>query len=287
MKIISIITNNPIFIEMQYLTLKKFVKEDYQYIIFNDGKSFPDKTNYYNIDRGKNSIFNKCYELNILCINIPNDHHRTKLSASARHVDSLKFIQNYMINNIDEYLLLDGDMFLINNLDLNIYRNYHSAFVLDDRPNYNLKYMWANIFYFNMFKISNFNEISFDFVTGGDSASATSIWLNSYNINLPTRKDIYNPSCNILFKNKYFYYMLLTCRTLEWDELNIPIFLKNTKLLEFIKNDVRNKNSKFFSEVYDNKFFHFRAGSNWMHNLDETHDVYLNKLLYIVKDICK
>ena len=37
----------------------------------------------------------------------------------------------------------------------------------------------------------------------------------------------------------------------------------NTKLIHFIKTDPRNQNGKFYCEIYDNKFLHYRAGGNW------------------------
>ena len=49
MKIVTAVVNNPIFIEIQYHTLKKFLKgtstEGYEFIVFNDAKAFPDFTN--------------------------------------------------------------------------------------------------------------------------------------------------------------------------------------------------------------------------------------------------
>ena len=48
MKVISIITNNPIFVELQYKSLKKYLHIDYEYIVFNDGKYWPDSTNFGN-----------------------------------------------------------------------------------------------------------------------------------------------------------------------------------------------------------------------------------------------
>ena len=50
MKIVNIVANNPIFIELQYKSLKKFVDFDYEYIIFNDGKNWPDITNFGDIN---------------------------------------------------------------------------------------------------------------------------------------------------------------------------------------------------------------------------------------------
>ena len=66
MKVISIITNNPIFVELQYKSLKKYLHIDYEYIVFNDGKYWPDSTNFGNpIENGKIAIENKCKEFDI------------------------------------------------------------------------------------------------------------------------------------------------------------------------------------------------------------------------------
>ena len=45
MKIVTVVVNNPIFIIIQYYTLKKYFKGDYEFIVFNDAKDFPDYTN--------------------------------------------------------------------------------------------------------------------------------------------------------------------------------------------------------------------------------------------------
>ena len=281
MKIVSIITNNPIFIELQQKTLKKFVKQEYEYIVFNDGKDWPDYTNFNDPSQGKISIINKCKELNVRCINIPNEQHKfNKRAASIRHVDSLSFLLNFMKLNIDEYLLLDGDMFLISDLDLNIYNNFHSALVIQERPN--LTYMWGNFFYLNLNKAKNIDKIDFSIVPGGDSASATNIWLNSYKTNIPNCKEI--RYSNNQYTDKYFYYIkhLWSC---SWNETELPSVIKNKKLIEFIKKDIRN-NNKFFCEIYDNKFFHYRAGTNWMNNLSNFNLEYLDELLAIVNELC-
>ena len=44
----------------------------------------------------------------------------------------------------------------------------------------------------------------------------------------------------------------------------MPESLKdNTKLIHFMQTDPRNQNGKFYCEIYDNKFLHYRAGGNW------------------------
>jgi len=36
MKVLTVVVNNPIFIELQFLTLKKFLLTPFEFIIFND-----------------------------------------------------------------------------------------------------------------------------------------------------------------------------------------------------------------------------------------------------------
>lgn len=45
MKVVTAVVNNPFFIEIQYYTLQKYLKCDYEFIVFNDTKSFPDYSN--------------------------------------------------------------------------------------------------------------------------------------------------------------------------------------------------------------------------------------------------
>ena len=82
MKVITAVVNNPIFIEIQYYTLKKYMKCDYEFIVFNDAKLFPDYSNGGDINI-KEIIEKLCKNLKIKCINIPNEHHITQSEGSA------------------------------------------------------------------------------------------------------------------------------------------------------------------------------------------------------------
>ena len=50
------------------------------------------------------------------------------------------------------------------------------------------------------------------------------------------------------------------------------------KLIKFLKDDLRNKDGKFFSEIYDNKFLHYRAACNWLGEGIEFHKKNSEKL---------
>ena len=190
MKVISIITNNPIFIELQYKSLKKYLHTDYEYIVFNDGKYWPDSTNFGNpIENGKIAIENKCKEFDIKYYNLPNEHHKKNNNPSDRHSDSLKILVSYMKENIDEYLILDGDMFLIDDLNIERYREKMCACVLQERTD--IKYIWPNLFYINMNKIKYIDDFNLHSLgIHYDTGTASYKWLQKYNYSYPNVRDI-------------------------------------------------------------------------------------------------
>lgn len=65
MKVVSAVVNNPIFIQIQFYTLQKYFKgSEYEFIIFNDAKDFPDFSNGGDITI-KQKIENVCKELKL------------------------------------------------------------------------------------------------------------------------------------------------------------------------------------------------------------------------------
>jgi hypothetical protein len=276
MKIISIVANNPIFIELQYKTLQKFVVGgDYEYIIFNDGKDFPDLTNFRNVKEGRAGIIRKCAELKIKCINIPNAHHIHNTITSRRHSDSLRFVLQYMKSNMDEYLMLDSDMFLIDHLDLNVYRKHICACVLQERPG--LVYFWPNLFYLDMRRAPNINRLNMGIVLGGDTGSASSIWLKSFNYKFPPSKTI---NSMVQCCNRDFY-MMKCLYSLKWDKTKLPDNV-DKNIIDLLAHDNRNKNGKYFYEIYDNRILHYRGGTNWMNLNKELHSQNISLLVEYV-----
>lgn len=281
MKIITAVVNNPIFIEIQYYTLKKYFKGDYEFIVFNDAKNFPDFTNNYDITI-KQQINDICNKLNINMINIPNEHHREQLCASIRSADSMNYILNYQKNNPDKYLIIDSDMFLIDHFDISVYDNYDCAIVLQSRNNNSIRYFWNGIYYFNMNKIKNQELLNWNLFYNCDTGGMMNQWLLKQLENgvFPTVEDLrWNKNNNYNNSDIYFIKHLWS---LTWDISELPEKFKNNKeLVSFLENDLRNENNKFFCEIYDNTFFHYRAGGNWRKEGLDIHN-YLSKKLYKV-----
>ena len=270
MKIVTAVVNNPTFIEIQYNTLKKFFKGEYEFIVFNDAKSFPDFTNGGN-PTIKNSIEMLCNKLEITCINIPNEQHKTNDSASIRTADSMTFILNYQKQNPDKYLLLDSDMFLIDYFDINKYSQYDCAIVLQSRNDSKINYFWNGIYYFDMTKMKNLDLLNWTCCPGCDVGGMMQEWLQKQMKDKPIPNTDEIRWKNELFhtNNIYFIKHLWSC---SWDITELPTnIIESSPIIDFIKNDPRNSNNKFFCEIYDNVFLHYRAGGNWMNEGMDLH----------------
>ena len=272
MKIVTAVVNNPTFIEIQYNTLKKFFKGEYEFIVFNDAKSFPDFTNGGN-PTIKNSLEMLCNKLEITCINIPNEQHKTNSNAAIRCADSMTFILDYQKKNPDKYLLLDSDMFLIDYFDINKYSQYDCAIVLQSRNDSKINYFWNGIYYFDMTKMKNLDLLNWSCCPGCDTGGMTQEWLQKQMKDKPIPNTDEIRWKNELFhtNNIYFIKHLWSC---SWDITELPTnIIESSPIIDFIKNDPRNSNNKFFCEIYDNVFLHYRAGGNW---LNEGMDLHYN-----------
>ncbi len=260
MKVITSVVNNPIFIQIQHYTLKKYLKCDYEFIVFNDAKSFPDYSNGGDVTI-KNTIEEMCKNLDIKCINIPNNQHTTCQCAAIRCAESMNFILNYQKQYPDKYLLLDSDMFLIHDFNLSDFEKYDCAVVLQSRNNCQTNYIWNGIYYFDFTKMKNIDILNWNCKSGCDVGGMMEHWLRLQTNKIPNTDEI--RYSNNIFHNDNIYYMkhLWSC---SWNETEIPETLKsNERLIQFIKLDPRNQNGKFYCEIYDNKFLHYRAGGNW------------------------
>lgn len=271
MKIITAVVNNPMFIEMQYHTLKKYIKnsghneeEGYEFIVFNDAKAFPDFSNGGDTTI-RSQIEDTCRRLGIKCISLDNEWHQINTKASVRCADSMNAILRYQLEQPpDKYLLLDSDMFLIADLDINKYSAYACAVVLQRRDN--LNYIWNGIYYFDFNKLKNVELLNWNEGYGGDVGGMMRDWfaLQTNNIIVPsTDHDLRWAAKGKTFHQGDIYYIrhLWSC---SWNENELPDNFRNwSELIQFLKEDVRNVNGNFYCEIYDDVFLHYRAGGNW------------------------
>ena len=250
MKVITAVVNNPQFIEIQYYTLKKYFKGDYEFIVFNDAKVFPDFTNGYDTAI-KEQINEMCTRLQIQCIEIPNAHHSKYSDPSVRCADSMNFMLTYQKTHPDQYLILDSDMFLVDDLDSSYYSSYECAILLQLK--YEKVYFWHGICYMDTTKMNNMDLLNWNCCDGCDTGGMMNKWLLS--------------QCSyddLTHSNHPQFYFIRHYASGAWDTSYVNDTMKQkSNLITFLQSDPRNENGAFFCELYDNKFLHYRAGCNW------------------------
>jgi hypothetical protein len=142
-KIITIFDKHEDFIELQYNSIVKHVKGEYEYIIFNNAST--------QTQADKNQ--QQCDKLGIKCIRIVVDYggSPSNIAGSALNT-SFKYLGG------EKVFKIDSDMFFIS--DINI-----SDLLVDDLvyiPNYqpSMEIMWSGVFGINLSKVDinlNFN----------------------------------------------------------------------------------------------------------------------------------
>lgn len=202
----------------------------------------------------------------------PKTKELTARNANLRAADTLQHIFNIEIKDQrGQVLLLDNDMFLTNYLRLPEYNLFpHIKAVKQiSRSRFlrrEVEYLWSGLLFFNLEKIRFLDEWSFDCgkVRGVpvDVSGQTNYWLEKY-------KELE------LVENITFIEHL---PSLTWDEKDMPKRFGNS-IREFISKDNRNFADKFYIEIYDSNFLHFRAGSNW--NRENPEIVKARNLLFI------
>jgi hypothetical protein len=122
--------------------------------------------------------------------------------------------------------------------------------------------------------MNNIELLNFNCCKDCDVGGMMQEWLKKQmgNIPIPNTDDIRWIDKDFHTNDIYFMKHLWSC---SWDISELPKNLQdNVKLIDFLKNDVRNVNNKFFCEIYDNVFLHYRCGGNW-----RGEGLYLHRLL--------
>lgn len=271
------VVNNPTFIELQYITCKKFIHGDFVLKVFNDAKEFSDFTNNGDVTI-KKQIRDICEKLNIECIDIPNQHHianRSNYQAAQRCEDSMQYmLHNYHLKNDKKYLVLDSDMFIISEFNVDKYKEYDLAIVPQNRNDYNLpfstNYFWNGLYYFDMKNIDRKDLFDWKCITKDNSFNA----------------DVGTAMRDFLLETKNNIYSIKHHSSGTWCEKDLHSHLNKT-LLNFLNNDPRNIDGNFFAELYDETFLHYRAGGNWDNVGKTMHDNRTQLLQRMIYDICK
>ena len=148
-KIVTYAHKRPDFINYQYRSIKRYLKSEYEFIVFNNAV---DDINLYN------EIHRICSDLNIRCIDIKlsndlkyidgetnfenNKYPNANLATSYPIIWSFKNHFNQNDNN-DIICIIDSDMFFINEIDIeNEIKDKDILYIPQYRDFGRVKYIW-------------------------------------------------------------------------------------------------------------------------------------------------
>ena len=233
--------NNPEYIRMQHVSLRKHLGVPFQMVVFNDAKAWPDSTNFG--DTGmRERISATCRELGVECVEVANDHHRYIDSASHRHTDTLRIVMRYVAEKgAGRYWMLDSDMFLVGDFAIEGY--FPLSLVRQVRGE--KEYAWPNLWMIDTRSV-DVSQLSWDLAEGCDTGGASAPWLQKRRGQV--RWISHLPSC-------------------QWGPEQMTDAAKTVSnkagFRTFLEGDVRNREGRFWSELYEGTILHIRAGSNW------------------------
>lgn len=249
--------NRPDFIEIHYKTFKKFLLDDYEFIVFNDA-----------IDRSISDEIEKiCAKYNICCIQIPQEIHVGAYNASVRNCE----VVNYSLETVgflhdDIVALFDSDLFLIKEFSIRDYmKGYDIAGLHQSREHVN--YLWIGLAFLDMKTLDNKQTLRFDCGIVDNIITDSGGFTYYYLKNNPTMKIKYFDG--VLYLKDFFcdecirnnYYFCLHKKNVMRD------YFFSDPLVELA---IHSRDSIMELYLY-NTFIHYRAGSNWNYESNEYH----------------
>jgi glycosyltransferase involved in cell wall biosynthesis len=252
--------NRPDFIEVQYQTFRKFLMDEYEFVVFNDAPE----------DTMAQAIETTCKNLNIQCIRIPqtihtqpylpNPSHDNTNNPSKRAAHVVQYSLDVLgFDHTDLVVIIDSDMFLIDTLS---FREYMADYSLAGIPQYRdngqfiVDYLWNGLVIFDMPTLPDKKEINFNcgYVEGvrTDTGGETHYYLKNHP-HLPIK----HIDCNYVTD-----YSCNRCAIKKRPCTHNSPMLKNLLLSPAAIWLIQKGPDR--SEFYGNrKFFHYRSGTNW------------------------
>jgi len=245
--------NRPEFIEMQVKCFKAFIKDDYEFVVFNDA---PNQSMC-------DAIVQTCQRLNIKCMRVPQNRPAHRETPSYRHMDGIRFALNTIGFDHDGIVfMIDSDMFPVKPFSVNEYmKGYDIAGDEQFRPCQGPKkvvYISPLTVFMNMKTLPNKKAIDF---TGdkveGESCDVGGHLYYYFKANPKVKLKFTKVNCIAALSDDAKAVNQLDDRTKS--------FLKTLKQ-SFDANDPHRMQFHV-----DQTFIHYVAGSNWNHRSPSYH----------------
>ena len=146
----SPVCNNPDFIKLQAKTLKKFIQDDYEYIVLNDGLTA----------ELVKEISDVCNDIGVECIEVPKTLIHS--SAAVAHCSVMQWAyDNIVLDHCsnDICAFIDADMFVVKSFSVNEFVGKNAIAGL---PQYRgpIEYFWPGLLFLNIPKMPNPENLS-------------------------------------------------------------------------------------------------------------------------------
>lgn len=259
--------NRPDFIEYQYKTFNHFIRDEYEFVVFNDA----------NNNDMAHRIEEMCRKYSIKHVRIPQYIHDKpylfRLPRESYHAPAVRNANVVMysldimgFNHDDILVLLDSDIFITKPVSFRNLLSDCDIFGLPQskKDEHLVEYLWIGFCCLNMKNLPNIHTLNFNCgeVAGlrVDAGGYTYYYLKN------------NPSVKVKWTN-HFYPHLIACDLCSSKGINdcehrIDMFYNCKFDLKKHQVDfmVNIKDVEFFNDL---TFLHYRCGSNWNNQTTE------------------
>lgn len=276
--------NRPDFIEIQYKTFKQFLKDDYEFVVFNDA---PKK-------EMQEKIRGMCKKLNLTCIDIPQSIHSKPYlrrwpgedynQPSIRNSNVVQYsLDHYGFKHNGIVALFDSDLFLVKEFSIkNFLQNYSLSGLrqIKKQGDIHIEYLWIGLVFLDMRKMPNKESLNFNCGrirnVAVDAGGHTYYYLQEH------------PEAQVRYLNEICspFSLCPVCK-----KENNLFCVHNDEVLKargFDNDQIKAIQSGLVSCSFmgNNCFFHYRGGTNWNNLPEEFHkrktkifNEYLNRIL--------
>ncbi len=262
--------NRPDFIELQDKAFKKFLKDDYRFVVFNDAT---------NKDMRK-QINDTCKKLNLECIRIPQEIHsrpylprepHESINTSMRHAHAVQYsldVLGFDHNGI--VFIIDADIVLIRPFSIEKYMKDKDIASRIFRPHNKAYYCSPVLCILNMNNLPNKKTLNFNCGPINGTSGDTGAWSYYYLKNHPELNVV---PVSVLYSHQLF---LADRHINKAADLAISEDVKSSFYAHAGFNNTEIKfllNQPDTFEFYlDNNFLHYRGGSNHTKDSQQYHD---------------
>lgn len=263
--------NRPDFIEIQYKTFKKFLRDEYEFIVFNDA-----------IDpKAHMEIKQMCQNYDITCIAIPQEIHTGAYNPSVRNCDVVQYSLNTLGFEHDDIIaLFDSDLFLIKEFSIRDYLKGYDLFGVHQKRDH-IDYLWIGLVFLNMGTMPQKNTINFGCGAIGNTVVDAGGFSHYYLKN--------NPEARVAYCDGILYLHDFTCNEcIQNDKLSCNHNIDKMEKLNFspaLINLAQSGRNNIMEVYLHNTFLHYRAGTNWNNDSAHYHQRKTNLLNTFIKEL--